>query len=186
MSPHKPPKRARTATFLFDQHQDDTDHAHDASSPATATMRDASLSPSVSSPHEQSPASPEAEEQLDVTAYARQLSAHLGANFKPVSCEEQSGTQSCFCFPHWSQSTSSLTKQYHVPGIRLTTFEDGQHMTWWCDCCHSLDSARKTFANTDFPDLPSDWLEGRADKCVHLKALEVRACYASSLPSTHM
>ena len=29
------------------------------------------------------------------------------------------------------------------------------------------------FANTDYPEQPSDWLEARPDKCVHIKSLEV-------------
>ncbi|KAL0042379.1 hypothetical protein WJX77_010624 [Trebouxia sp. C0004] len=29
------------------------------------------------------------------------------------------------------------------------------------------------FAHADFLEQPSEWLEGRADKCLHIKALEV-------------
>ena len=137
---------------------------HTRSAPTTAVLRDNSQSPHLSDSDGQLPFSLVAEEQLEITDYARQLSTQLGAKFKPVSCKQQSGTQACFCFPHWSQTSSSLTKQYHLPGTRLTAFEVGQHVTWWCVCCHSLESARSSFANTDFPDLPSDWLEGMAEK----------------------
>ena len=33
--------------------------------------------------------------------------------------------------------------------------------------------ARTIFVHQDFPDQPSDWLDGRADKCEHIEALEV-------------
>ena len=57
------------------------------------------------------------------------------------------------------------------------TFADGDCLTWWCDCHHSLESARNMFANADFPNQPADWLEGRADMCLHLKALEVSSVW---------
>ncbi|KAL0041996.1 hypothetical protein WJX77_000269 [Trebouxia sp. C0004] len=53
------------------------------------------------------------------------------------------------------------------------SFEDGEQLTWWCDCHHTLESARSMFANAGFPAQPSEWLEGRAEKCLHIKALEV-------------
>ena len=61
------------------------------------------------------------------------------------------------------------------PGVRMATFEDRQHLTRWCDCTCSLESAKK-----EFPDRSSAWLEGRAQKCCHLKALEASCSSATA------
>ena len=117
-------------------------------------------------------------EQYDLFSYARQLAGNFGADFRPVCSADNSTKQACFCVPDWNPATAALTaKRFHLPGLRLVTFADGDYLTWWCDCHHSLESARNMFANADFPNQPSDWLEGRAEMCLHLKALE-----ASSSP----
>lgn len=174
LSPHKAPKTASAAAQLSDQ-LDCTDQAEPAFISSTPQhMDDAVLSPQTSAASEQQQSILEAEAQLDITSYARQLSAFLGPRFKPVLCTEPSDQQACYCLPAWDQRTSTLNvKQFHLPGIRMTAFEDGQHYTWWCDCHHALESARTIFAHQDFPDQPSDWLDGRADKCEHIEALEV-------------
>ena len=90
---------------------------------------------------------------IDHAQYAGQLSSFLGSNFPPVICAEASERQSCFCLPHWNQSQGKLDLQaFHLPGVRMATFQDGKHLTWWCDCTYSLESARNIFANKDFPD----------------------------------
>lgn len=123
--------------------------------------------------------------------YAGQLTNFLGSNFPPVICPETSDRQACFCLPQWNQTQGKLDLQaFHLPGVRMATFEDGEHLTWWCGCTYSLESARDIFANKDFPDRSSAWLEGRAQKCCHLKALEAScsyvAAYAASFRATEI
>ena len=101
LSPHRPPNSAHSLASQGDQHQEDSDQAYEVSSPTTAILRDNSQSPHLSDSDGQLPFSLVAEEQLDITNYARQQLTQLGAKFKPVSCKQQSGTQACFCFPHW-------------------------------------------------------------------------------------
>ena len=78
----------------------------------------------------------------DHAQYAGQLSIFLGSNFPPVICAENSERQACFCLPQWNQNQGKLDLQvFHQPGIRMATFEDGELLTWWCDCTYSLESA---------------------------------------------
>ena len=115
-------------------------------------------------------------EQVDTSNYARQLSAHLGVRFKPLHATEESAREAVFCFPDWDEQACELSfKSFHLPGLRLALFADGEHLTWWCDCHHTMESARNMFANTGHPEQPSEWLDGRPDKCHHLKALQVQA-----------
>ena len=113
-------------------------------------------------------------DQPDLYSYARQLAGYLGGDFRPVCCVGEPTKQACFCIPDWNPIAAALNaKRFHLPGLRSVTFADGDCLTWWCDCHHSLESARNMFANADFPHQPADWLEGRPDMCIHLKALEV-------------
>lgn len=115
-------------------------------------------------------------EQVDTSSYARQLSAYLGINFKPLHAAESSARQAVFCFPEWDEQACELSfKSFHLPGVWLALFEDGEHLTWWCDCHHTMESARNMFANIDYSQQPAEWLDGRPDKCQHIKALEVQA-----------
>lgn len=151
------------------------DTADAMGSPQSSLAQDQLDSPDVS-PAAANTDSPDAieTEQPDVTSYARQLSAYLGLQFKPVHCAQTSEKQACFCLPDWDPAACKLSvKKFHLPGIRVVSFEDGEQLTWWCDCHHTLESARSMFAHADFPEQPSEWLEGRADKCLHIKALEV-------------
>ena len=119
------------------------------------------------------PIEPEAAELSDLAQYASKPSGTLGSNFLPVNHVGPPANQACFCLPHWNQRLGKLDLQaFHLPGIRMASFEDGEHLTWWCDCAYSLESAREAFANHDFPDRSSAWLDGRAEKCCHIKALE--------------
>ena len=110
----------------------------------------------------------------DQVQYARQLSGYLGRGFLPVNSPAASDRQACFCLPHWDAAAGKLSLQeFHLPGLRLSVFDGGQQLTWWCDCTYELESARDAFANHDYPDTPSAWLDDRPDKCCHIKALEV-------------
>lgn len=118
----------------------------------------------------------------DHVEYARQLSGYLGRGFLPVNCFGASGRQACFCLPQWNEAAHKLNlREFHLPGIRLSVFEDEQQLTWWCDCTNCLKSARDSFANHDYPDISSACHANRPDKCCHIKALEVshqEHCYA--------
>ena len=172
-------KRVRAA----DQQEDTGDlNMASASTPLPAALNDhgvcrsPELSPGLASVDDGSPGFDlmEAQEKNDICSYARQLSGYLGIAFQPLHVHESSDRQAVFCFPDWDQKGSQLSlKSFHLPGLRLALSADGEQLTWWCDCHHTLESARNMFANTDYPEQPSDWLEGRADKCLHIKALEV-------------
>ncbi|DBA94637.1 TPA: hypothetical protein ACH3X1_002209 [Trebouxia sp. C0004] len=149
------------------------DSADAMGSPQSSVAYDQNDSPVVS-PAAANADSPDAieTEQPDVISYARQLSAYLGLHFIPVHCAQTS--EKHFCLPDWDPAACKLSvKKFHLPGIRKVSFEDGEQLTWWCDCHHTLESARSMFANAGFPAQPSEWLEGRAEKCLHIKALEV-------------
>ena len=78
----------------------------------------------------------------DHAYYAGQLCTFLGSNSPPVICAETSEIQSCFCLPHWNLSQGKLDLQaFRLPGVRTATFQDGKHLTWWCECTYSLESA---------------------------------------------
>jgi hypothetical protein len=128
----------------------------------------------------------EAQEQIDVCSYARQLSGCLGVRLKPLHVAESSDRQAVFCLPDWDQKGSQHSlKSFHLPGLRLALFADGEQLTWWCDCHHTLESACNMFATTDYLEQPSDWLEARPDKCVHIKALEVNPAAQLVPPPKH-
>lgn len=94
--------------------------------------------------------STKAPEQVDASSYARQLSAHLGINFKPPHAAKSSARQAVFCFPEWEQACKLSFKSFHLPGVRLALFADSEHLTWWCDCHRTMESARIKFANIDY------------------------------------
>jgi len=48
----------------------------------------------------------EAQEQIDVCSYARQLSGCLGVRLKPLHVAESSDRQAVFCLPDWDQKGS--------------------------------------------------------------------------------
>ena len=133
-----------------------------------------------------SPSSVKGQELDDLDSYARQLSIYLGRCFLPVHLAESSHKQAVFCVPGWDSARCQLSlKSCYLPGFRLTSFADSEQLTWWCDCHHTLESARSMFANTDYSEHPSDWLEGRAEKCMHIKALEVHAATTLVLRTAH-
>ena len=69
-------------------------------------------------------------EQVDTSSYAGQLSAYLGIDFKPLHASETSARQAVFCFPEWDEQACQLSfKSFHLPGVWLTLFADGEHLT---------------------------------------------------------
>ena len=68
-------------------------------------------------------------------------------------------------------SVSGIAKlSFHLPGVWLALFADGEHLTWWCDCHHAMESTCNIFANIDYPERS----DGRPDKCHHIKALRYK------------
>ena len=111
--------------------------------------------------------------------YAQQL---LTMALQPLNCSQQSSRQACFCVPDWNQSKQKLNySKFLLPAVRLTEMADGQqHLVWWCSCDHQLDSNRAMFAYHDYTSFSVEYLEGRADQCIHLQALEVH-CSCSNV-----
>ena len=99
----------------------------------------------------------------DHAQYAGQLSSFLGSE-----------TQACFCLPQWNEIRTSLTYKPFICLVYAWLPLRTRSISWF-DCTYSLESARDIFANKYFPDRSSAWLEGRAQKCCHLKAFEANS-----------
>ena len=109
----------------------------------------------------------------DVHVYAHHLvSVGLQALNTPVAAERQA----CFCIPQLDQAKQQLNlRNFCLPAVRMIELADGAHLTWWCTCDHTLESSRSIFAYRDYPNMTAEFLDGRADQCLHVKALEVSA-----------
>ena len=136
------------------------------------------LSEAVPSPTNTLPATAAAltastSEYSDVRIYAQHL---LTMQLQPLHSAMDSSRQACFCVPEWHQAKQQLDyNKFLLPAVRLTELADEQlHLVWWCSCEHQLESNRAIFAYHDHTLFSVEHLEGRADQCIHIQAIEVQ------------
>lgn len=106
---------------------------HHNQSPAA---EDGWLSPPASPPSPPAATSFAAADPEDPHIYAHQL---LPMPLKAFNTPNQADRQACFFVPDWDQAKLQLNlRSFCLPAVRIIELADGQHLTWWCTCDHTL------------------------------------------------